>query len=103
MARDLLGLQARVPWEFAEKPPCRSVISAALTSGVPLLLTRGAGRLLSAGWLEAAAAGGARAAMPLRGLGLAVLLAPRVWMVCTSLIMCAPGRARAAAASLLWR
>ena len=67
MSRDLLQLQATIPWEFAEKPPCRSVVSAALTSGVPLLGVRLLGQGLPSSWL-----------------GTAVLLAPRLWMVALS-------------------
>ena len=61
MARDVLGLAATIPWEFAESPPCRSVLSALLTSGLPLGLVGVLG-------------------MPPAWLGAAVLLAPRLWM-----------------------
>eukprot|EP01043_Picozoa_sp_COSAG02_P019904 COSAG02_NODE_970_length_15551_cov_4.985698_14_plen_738_part_00 len=67
MARDILQLQATIPWEFAEQPPCRSVISAALTSGIPLLGVRLLGPSPESHWV-----------------GAATLLAPRVWMVALS-------------------
>ena len=75
MSRDLLGLQATIPWEFAEKPPCRSVLSALLTSGVPLLGVR---------LLQTLLGGPMMPAPPPRWLGAAVLLAPRLWMVALS-------------------
>jgi len=69
MARDILGLNATIPWEYAEDPPCRSIATAGLTAGVPfyaLRLLEGAlGRSLG-GW--------------------AVLMAPRLWMFLLSLI-----------------
>lgn len=64
VSRDILGLHATIPWEFSEKPPCRSVVSALLTSGAPLLSVRLLGGML-----------------PPQHLGRAVLLAPRIWMV----------------------
>ena len=67
MSRDILELQATIPWEFAEKPPCRSVVSAALTSGIPLLGVRLFGPSPGSHWV-----------------GTAVLLAPRMWMVALS-------------------
>ena len=67
MSRDMLELQATIPWEFAEKPPCRSVVSAALTSGIPLLGVRLFGPSPGSHWV-----------------GTAVLLAPRIWMVALS-------------------
>jgi phosphatidylinositol glycan class Z len=68
MAHDILGLSARIPWEFAEQPPCRSVVSAFLSSGLPLASVRLLG-------------------LPDALLGAAVLLAPRLWMATLSLLM----------------
>lgn len=67
MSHDILQLQATIPWEFAEKPPCRSVISAALTSGIPLLVVKLFGPGQRSRWVN-----------------VAVLLAPRLWMVALS-------------------
>ncbi len=70
MARDILQLQATIPWEFAEQPPCRSVISAALTSGIPLLGVKLLGPGPGSHWV-----------------GAAMLLAPRIWMVALSFVL----------------